>query len=241
MSAPKSSNRGVILVRVSMIAFATFLLHARAFGETKTFEGRVPDMGVSDAYVVALGTAGESFLTERLLRKTELKHALGVVYRLKGHGGIEPNRRIARALREFIDQTRQIDGVVEASAVWAMVDSLKALGYRGDKGDFEFLMKWARGEVPLDHVRCHYEESDRQATHYHLQQAAVEGLGLTGDPQVLAFLEKLLAKPPTTRHPGSFAAATKKAVRDCEEIQRVGIKEHFRGVRRKLKEKPGTR
>jgi hypothetical protein len=190
----------------------------------------VPDAGVSDEYLVRLGSAAESYLLAQLDDSRNEPYFDGIVFRLGIWGDLDrPNRAITARLKSFVESHRACKGVITDSRFFAIGTALTAIGQRGDESEVSYLARWAVGNDFTSKMQCNYSDGSMKQTLLYFRESALLGLGRNPSKAALGRLLAIKRSPPKTDFPGSYMGALNQALSDRERIQSDGI-ESFLGI-----------
>lgn len=159
--------------------------------------GQVPffsseDAGVSDHYLISLGTSAESHLIAALNDRRKEPYYLGIILRLETIGYIdEPNARIFAALKNFIEKQVRRDKDI-GKTTEAVSRAFSVIGMRGGESGVDFLIAWVRIPAKINDVRC-FRGGTVDQMRDQIFRAAILGLGFTGSPRGSTALSELLA------------------------------------------------
>lgn len=195
-----------------------------------------PEAGVSDEYLVSLGTAAVPFLAGQLLDLKNEKYFRGLVHRLWQWGEKHEDPRAIQGLIDFVERFSKQKMEIPSESVYAMEDALRWLGwlsgYLDNPNGLNYLISWFT-KKRYDKVRCSTKDHPQGSKHakFRLNIGATAGLGSTGFPralQVLRRLQKDLPESPkswqeTLTKPGVI----RDAIRRIEEMQKVGVKKYL--------------
>jgi len=114
----------------TVLLFLT-LLTINATAKAATY-GPLHDTGVSEEYLVRLGTAAEADLLHRLDEPKNGKYFEGIISRLALIGDLKkPNPGVTSRLRKFVDRQTECQNEVPEAKVFAVIAALKTIGQRG--------------------------------------------------------------------------------------------------------------
>jgi hypothetical protein len=187
--------RKIFAIRKPILAVSLVLvvcsLADSACGQIPTFSRA--DAGVSDEFLIKLGTAAESYLIQRLTDPRSERFHLGLVLRLETVGSIEkPSPKIFFALCEFVDRNIKREADI-GKTLEAVGRAFRTIGMRGGVAGADYLANWIQLPEKINAVRCHRGGGDvRQAREYILKHAIL-GLGFSGGAKADHILRKKLA------------------------------------------------
>ncbi len=183
---------------------------------------RLRPIGVSENYLIALGTNSSRYLADRLKDPAEERHFRGLVQRLTRIGAKSPEDPVvADSLMKFVDTHEQRD-IVPFQTVMAMYDSLSALGYIGGDSGIRYLSERLSPPNFTKAVRCRYGNRSSEYTASILRDATVRGIGFSDDGRALAQLERMGRNSPEIPYRGSFDGVLKKSISNNREIRKIG-------------------
>lgn len=146
--------------------------------------------GVTDEFLVSLGTAAENHLTTALNDRAKEDYALGLVLRLETIGYIdEPNPRIFRALKIFIERQAKRNGDI-GKTIEALYRAFDAIGRRGGDEGTDYLISWVVDSKKIEGVRA-YRWTTVEESREKIFKSAVRGLGLVGSDKAETALKAL--------------------------------------------------
>lgn len=185
--------------------------------------GEPPDPGVTDEFLISLGTAVDSFLISRLESPEHERFRLGVISRLTVAGDLsKPHPQVAAALTRLIESSADCQGNIPSEKLYLLRNAMKALGQRGGKDAVTYLTEWALGDKYSDRFKCQVERASIATTYEGLQTAAIAGIGFNGTAFAQSTLLQIKGSP-AARSSKSIAATIERSLRENDKIQRLGI------------------
>lgn len=237
LNVPHSSNEENIMKNIfSTVILSTIFFQCSAMAEIKALSARAPDGGVSDDYLVALGTNAVPFLIQRLEDLGNEKNYEGLIHRLNKQLVEEgEDERICEALKKFIETHSKRDQTIPFDTISAMRRALGGIGMCGGSDGVEYLIEWLKTDKYTKKVRCIYEGGALQTTIFLLREGATIGLGYSGHPKALKVLEELRADPLGKE----LSLIIPSAVRNNKEVQKIGIRKFWEDQAKPKKHKKG--
>lgn len=174
-----------------------------------------PDAGVSEEELAKLGDRAVPLLIERLQDQKNEKYFSGIVQRLSATAlSSGPDPRIQKAFEAFVSSHSQRH-LVPFQTLMAMHNALRDMGHVGGAEAIGFLIGWVQTGHKKTRSRDAKGSVEENASE--LRDAAILGLGLSGDPRGRKFLEDLSEKKPAVPYRGSFMGAVKEALKYSKE------------------------
>lgn len=164
--------------------------------------------------------------TERLSSIKDLSH----------RAGNKKRPFIGKALRDFAEEQISRKGRVSPAAERALGDSLRTIGLVGGSEETRFLIRWIREDDFLARISsATFGDSAGEAKNS-LRNAAIWGLGLSGDPDALAAMRQLMANPPSGPHTRKMTGILRDAIEANQEISAIGAERYFSEAEAKKRE-----
>ena len=213
----------LLMIQTTGLALAS-PYHAQTHEQSAT----PPEAGISDQYLVALGTGAESFLIAGLENRKNEQFYDGIVARLEAIGGIGTyNPRIVDALMKFVNIHSQRHGDV-GKTVFAMCGALETIGMRGGGPGVDYLIDWLKTDRYVKRVRCYRGVSKNpEETQGTLRECAARGLGFSGSPKALTTLFEMKAHPPQVLFPKGLLGAIDDAIKFNKLVKEKGVNAIF--------------
>lgn len=174
--------------------------------------------GLSESFIIDLGTSAVSFLTSRLNSPSDgsdrdMRHRAGIIGRLVHLTSIPSKERevVTRAISTFVEANTPQSGNLSSGLSIALAEAMMALGARGTDEEIPFLVEWATGRRTAKYERG-------LLGLFFVEEAAVHGLGFLGSPNSLAALERLRNDPEF-----SHAAVLAEAFANHAQVREKGI------------------
>lgn len=175
--------------------------------------------GLSESFIVNLGTSAVSFLASRLQSPSDggdrdMYHRSGIIGRLVHLTAIPSKERgvAIHAISTFVEANTPEYGEISNAHSAALVEAMMALGARGTDAEIPFLVEWATGK-PASKYKGNGQRSLHDA-----ERAAVHGLGFLGSAKSLSELKRL-RKDPQFIH----AAVLAEAIANHAQVRKRGI------------------
>lgn len=155
---------------------------------------------------------------------------------LSRRAGNKKRPLIGRALRDFAEEQMSRKDKVSPAAERVLGDSLRTLGLVGGSEEARFLTRWIREDDFLARIStATFGESAGEAKNS-LRNAAIWGLGLSGDSEALAAMRQLMANPPSGPHARKMTGILRDAIEANQEISAMGAEKYFSEVEAKKRE-----
>lgn len=189
------------------------------------------DAGVSDQYIVSLGTGADSFFSQRLSDPSAQKYLSATISHLrwKQDGSPRVNSEVSSALEQFVSSGIYHEGKISNELLESLSQALEVIGERGGPEAIAYLTDWATTDKFVRSVRCFGKGSSIEKTADRLRRHAVIGLGLSGSQQAMSTLQDLAKNPPKSIYPGSMKGVLNRAMSENTAIRRDGEEAFFRG------------
>lgn len=143
---------------------------------------------------------------------------------------------IGKALRDFAEEQISRKGRVPPAAERALGDSLRTIGLVGGSEEARFLIRWIREDDFLARISsATFGDSAGEAKNS-LRNAAIWGLGLSGEPDALAAMRQLIADPPSGPHTRKMTGILRDAIEANQEIAAMGAERYFSEAEAKKRE-----
>lgn len=214
-----------LMISIAGVALAVLAPYVKA-------EGR--DSGTQK--VKKTSTRTEEELLKVLSQGNEAAEIVSALREFEKWVGVEKNPRAAKVLRELSE--RQLsDKSTDPVAEHILIDSLRALGLHGDAADVAHLQRWISGEDFLSRVDSRQFGPQTVRVRQSIQEAAIWGLGLSGNPSALGYLRKIKDQPPPTANVRSLLGVVADAIETNEEIAVMGATRYFSSAEQERRSK----
>jgi len=224
----KTEQRSVLtMTRFWIASSLTFALLIAAIPARSDQRAAPPDAGITNEELAELGPRAIPLLIGRLKDPAQEKYYDGLVHRLSvislEYG---PNAELQDALQEFVEINAGREEV-PFDTVMAIYHALQAMGYVGGEAGVDYLIDWVRaGHQQKVKATAENKKAKVEVIASELRDAAVLGLGFSGDPKAREFLEEQAEKKPDVPYKGSFQGVVKAALKYNREVEKRGAKEY---------------
>lgn len=217
-------------MKIGMTLCFILVLSLSARSQKIAERARIPDAGVSDEYLVTLGTAAAiSHLLTTLDDPKYEQYSEGILVRLKLYGDLSnPNIQVYEALRKFIELRSNCEGRVSERTNFTLGTALEVLGQRSGEKGVSYLIAWITSDENINRINCYDETADVATVRDRIRRSAVVGLGLSGKQSALAALLEIKATPPKVRYLGSFIGVVDRAISENKIIQKNGVESFYK-------------
>lgn len=202
-----------------------------AFGQTPEIPATLPDAGISDEYLVKVGTAAVSLLSARLEKPANEAYFEGIVSRLRTISVPDDQQaQLTQSLILFVNKNIRRKANV-GKTVFAVCSALETIGQRGGEAGVDYLADWFKTDKYAKEVKFYRGAAkSTDETKAQLYSCAARGLGFSGHPRALQALVDAQKAPPRTIWPENLAGVLKESIQLNQDTKRGGSKPSQQGI-----------